>query len=165
MSRVAPIRASDLQASVWRTKVTIRFGECDAAGIVYTPAYFDIFNRVLELWHIECLKLDYYAIVGARKIGLGYGHASADFFKPCRMGDELSIAVVLDRIGRASIALTLHAMQGDEEALRGRLVIVTTSLAEHRAIPIPADIRAAFEAYRDRCPPDVTSKDPSATRE
>ena len=151
MSRVTAIRAADLSPSLWRTNVTIRFGDCDAAGIVYTPVYFDIFNRVIEAWHIERLGLDYYAIIGERKIGLGYGHASADFFEPSMMGDELSVAVALERIGRASFGLTLHVMKGEDEALRGRLVIVTTSLTEHKAIPIPVDILVALEAYRDRC--------------
>jgi 4-hydroxybenzoyl-CoA thioesterase len=150
MPRLTPIRAQDLSDSLWRTTVTIRFGECDPAGIVYTPAYFDIFNRVVERWHIECLGLDYYDIVGRRRIGLGYAHASGDFFTPGFMGDEPTAAVVLDRIGRASFALTLHIMKADDESARGHLVVVTTSLAEHKAIPIPADIRAALEAYRDR---------------
>lgn len=151
MSRATAIRAADVSASLWRCKAPIRFGDCDPAGIVYTPAYFDIFNRVVEDWHLKCLGLDYYGILQERRIGLGYGHASADFFKPGFMGDEISVAVKLDKIGRASYALTLHAMKGDDEAVRGRLVIVTTSLAEHKAIPIPADIAAALEAYRDRC--------------
>lgn len=151
MSRVTAITAAELRAAIWRTTTKIRFGDCDPAGIVYTPAYFDIFNDVVEEWHIACLGLDYYAIIGERKIGLGYGHASADFFRPGFMGDELSIAVALDKIGRASYALTLHAMKGNDEAVRGRLVIVTTSLTEHKAIPIPADILAALETYRDRC--------------
>jgi 4-hydroxybenzoyl-CoA thioesterase/acyl-CoA thioester hydrolase len=150
MARVTPVRAEELSAALWRTSVTIRFGECDPAGIVYTPVYFDLFNKAVEAWHIECLRLDYYDIVGPRRVGLGYGHVSADFFKPSFMGDVLSTAVKMDRIGRASFALALHMLKGKDEVARGHLVIVTTSLTEHKAIPIPADIRAALEAYRDR---------------
>ena len=151
MSRLTPLRTTDLNPALWQKSWTIRFGDCDPAGIVYTPVYFDIFNRVIEVWHAECLGLDYYAIIGERKIGLGYGHVSADFFKPCVMGDELSIAVAVERIGRASFALALHVLKGETEALRGRLVIVTTSLTEQKSIPIPVDILVAIEAYRDRC--------------
>lgn len=150
MSRVTPIAAKDLSAALWRTTIVIRFGECDPAGIVYTPAYFDLFNKVIEAWHIECLGLDYYDIVGPRRIGLGYGHVAGDFFRPSVMGDALCTAVKIDRIGRASFALTLHMLKDIDEVARGHLVIVTTSLTEHKAIPIPADIRAALEAYRDR---------------
>jgi 4-hydroxybenzoyl-CoA thioesterase/acyl-CoA thioester hydrolase len=151
MSRAVPVHAEGLHPGLWRTRVTIRFGDCDPAGIVYTPVYFHIFQNAVEEWHINGLGLDYYAIVGERKVGLGYAHASGDFFRPSFMGDELSVAVALDRIGRASFALTVHAMKDGHEAARGRLVVVTTSLTEHKAIPIPADIRAALAAYRDRC--------------
>ena len=140
----------------------IRFGDCDPAGIVYTPVYFHLFQNAVEEWHIDGLGLDYYAIVGARKTGLGYAHAAADFFKPSFMGDTLSITVVLDRVGKASYALTLHAMRCDDEVARGHLVIVTTSLVKHAAIPIPDDVRAALEAYRMRT--TLTSTGPSATR-
>ncbi len=160
--RPTPIRASELHPALWRSEVVIRFGDCDPAGIVYTPVYFHLFQNAVEEWHIDGLGLDYYAIVGARKTGLGYAHASADFFQPSFMGDSLSIAVVLDRIGNASYALTLHAMRGNDEVARGHLVIVTTSLVRHAAIAIPDDVRAALEAYRMPTPP--TSMRPSATR-
>jgi 4-hydroxybenzoyl-CoA thioesterase/acyl-CoA thioester hydrolase len=151
MARITPIRAQDLDPAVWRTVTTIRFGQCDPAGIVYTPAYFDLFNVVVEQWYSAALGLDYYATIRDRKIGLGYGHASADFLIPGFMGDVLDVAVAVADIGRASFALTLHAFKGSDEAVRGRLVVVTTSLVEHRPIRIPEELREALELYRDRC--------------
>jgi 4-hydroxybenzoyl-CoA thioesterase/acyl-CoA thioester hydrolase len=146
-----PVRPEDLRAAVWRESVKIRFGHCDPAGIVYTPVYFDLFNAAVEDWFAEALGHDYHAIVRDDRIGLGYGHASADFLAPCFMGDVVEIAVVVARIGRASIELTMHMFNRGSEAARGRLVVVTTSLAEHRAVPIPPAIREALEAYRSRC--------------
>jgi 4-hydroxybenzoyl-CoA thioesterase/acyl-CoA thioester hydrolase len=151
MARIAAISADDLHPTVWRTTTIIRFGQCDPAGIVYTPVYFDLFNVAVEEWWSVGLGLDYYATIRERKIGLGYGHASADFFVPCSMGDALEIAIAVAEIGRASFTLTLHGFKRDAEALRGRLVVVTTSLVGYRAVPIPADIRGALEAYRTRC--------------
>jgi acyl-CoA thioesterase FadM len=60
--------------------------------------------------------------------------------------------LVIARIGRASFELTMHIFNGGGEAVRGRLVVVTTSLAEHKAVPIPQAIREALEAYRSRRP-------------
>lgn len=151
MARITAIHLQDLPLGIWRTAVKVRFGQCDPAGIVYTAAYFDLFNVVIEEWYPACLGLDYYAIIRDRKIGLGYGHASADFLTPAFMGDVLDVTVAVDMIGRASFTLTLHAMKGPHEAVRGRLVVVTTSLAEHKPVPIPSDIREALETYRARC--------------
>lgn len=150
MSRIERIRVEDLHPNVWRTPVKIRFGQCDPAGIVYTPNYFDIFNGVVEDWYPASLGLDYHAILRDDRVGLGYVHASADFLTPGFMGETLTVAVVLGKIGRASFDLTLHAMKGADEAVRGRLVVVCTSLVEHRAIQIPARLRAALEAYQAR---------------
>jgi 4-hydroxybenzoyl-CoA thioesterase/acyl-CoA thioester hydrolase len=151
MSRITAIRAQDLHPSIWKAPVTIRFGQCDPAGIVYTPVYFDLFNVTVEEWFSACLGLDYYRIIRERKVGLGYGHAAADFLSPAFMGDMLDIAVAVSAIGTASFTLTLHVMRDEAETARGRLVAVTTSLVEHRPVAIPDDIRAAIERYRDGC--------------
>jgi 4-hydroxybenzoyl-CoA thioesterase len=151
MVRISPIRATDLPSGVWKTRTTIRFGQCDPAGIVYTPVYFDLFNVAIEEWYPASLGIDYYALLRDEKIGVGYGHVSADFLLPSVMGDILEIAIVVSDIGKASFKLTLHAFKGGDEAVRGRMVVVTTSLLEQGAIPIPAKLRQALEAYRDRC--------------
>jgi 4-hydroxybenzoyl-CoA thioesterase len=146
--RIERIKVKDLHPAVWRTPVKIRFGQCDPAGIVYTPNYFDIFNGVVEDWYPARLGLDYHALMRDERFGLGYAHASADFLLPGFMGEQLEVALVLGKIGRASFSLTLHVMKGEDEAVRGRLVVVTTSLDEHKAIPIPPKLRAALEAYQ-----------------
>jgi 4-hydroxybenzoyl-CoA thioesterase/acyl-CoA thioester hydrolase len=148
MSRIERIKVEDLHPAVWRTPVRIRFGQCDPAGIVYTPNYFDIFNGVVEDWYPARLGLDYHAILRDDRVGVGYGHASADFLIPGFMGETLDVAVVLGKIGRASFNLTLHAMKGADEAVRGRLVVVCTCLDERKAIPIPPRLRAALEEYQ-----------------
>ena len=137
-------------AGLWSTATVFRHGQCDPAGIVYTPQFFDVFNRAIEAWFCDVLGIDYYEILGPRRIGLGYVTAAAEFFLPCRMGDRIEIFPRVTRVGTTSYALTLHAMLGDQEALRGQFVTVTTCLETHRPIEIPQDIRQALVAYRER---------------
>lgn len=151
MSRVERIAVEDLPPGVWRAQVKIRFGQCDAAGIVYTPNYFDIFNGVVEDFFPAVLGLDYYGLLRDERIGLGYAHASADFLSPNLMGEMLEIAVVLGRIGRSSFTLTFHVLKQGVEVARGRFVVVTTAIEGFRPIPIPEKIRAALAAYEARC--------------
>ena len=146
-----PLTANDLPAGLWSVAVPIRFGHCDAAGIVYTPNYFDLFNGVIEDWHPGALGIDYHGLLTQRRIGLGYGHASCEFLVPSRMGEVLQVAVRVERIGRSSFTLVLHAMKGGREAVRGRFISVATSLDTHAVTPIPPDLRAAIEAYQERC--------------
>ena len=135
----------------WRTNAAVRFSHCDPAGIVYFARYFDIINGVIEDWFGASLGIDYHDVIGRRRIGLGYVSANADFSKPSMMGDRLSFAVVVHRIGRTSLTLHVHAHRDREPVLVARLVIVTTSLETHRSIPLPDDIRAAVERYQEHC--------------
>lgn len=143
--------ASPLPEGAWRIVVPVRFSHCDPAGIVYFPRYFDIINGVVEDWFSGALGLVHHEIIRDRRIGLGSAHVEADFVKPGFLGDALVFTMLIDRIGNSSLSLSIHAHRGEEPVLRAQLVIVTTSLDLHRPIPIPDDLRAALEAYAERC--------------
>lgn len=143
----APITRQQLPPGLWSSKHTFRHGQCDPAGIVYTPEFFNVFNQVIEAWFCECLALSYYDILGRRRTGLGYVNAHADFFAPVKMGEEIEIFLRVVKIGRTSYALELNGMIGDTEAQRGRFTTVTTDLETHKSVEIPRDIRDALTHY------------------
>lgn len=134
----------------WSTDVKIRFGHCDPARIVYFATHFDILNGVIEDWFTEALGLPYPDLIVNRRVGLGYAHASCDFRVPARLGDVLTYAVAVERIGDKSLSLRITGRLGHAEVLTARLVIVSTDLDQGTSIPLPEDIRAAVTAYRDR---------------
>ena len=146
--RRGPPPPESLPAAVWRTEMRIRFSHCDPAGIVYFARYFDLMNGVVEDWFSGALGLEYAEFIGPRRIGLGYASAEADFAAPGFMGDRIAFAVLIERIGGASLTLRIYAYRAHDPILSARLTIVTTSLVEHRAIPLPDDLRAALERYQ-----------------
>lgn len=145
--RPVPISMEALPPNRWCKEVKIRFGYCDPAGIVFTPRFFDIFNAVVEDWFCEGLGIDYHDIIRRRRMGLGYASAESTFFRPCRMGERITVHVRLAALGRSSLTLQLHAMKDGSEALRGKFTIVITDLEQHRPIVIPDDIRRALGVY------------------
>ncbi|WP_210204562.1 thioesterase family protein [Microvirga sp. 17 mud 1-3] len=146
----APV-ASEPSARAWRTEVLVRFSHCDPAGIVYFARYFDMLNGVVEDWFAEALGIDYHDMIGRRRTGLGFVSAGAEFATPGFMGDRLSCAVTVERIGRSSLTFHIHASRDGEAVLTARFVMVTTSLDIHRSIPLPDDLRAALERYWESC--------------
>ncbi|WP_420395038.1 acyl-CoA thioesterase [Nioella sp.] len=142
-----PLTRNDLPAGLWSTRTKFRHGQCDPAGIVYTPKFFDLFNRVIEEWFDDVLGIPYQEVIGPRRTGLGYVSASATFFTPCMMGEEVDILVAVNKVGTKSYGLTLHALKDEQEALRGHFVTVTTGLDTHQSIEVPADIRDALLIY------------------
>lgn len=151
MSRIVPPAWDALPAGVWRGEQPVRFSQCDPAGIVYFARYFDMMNSAVEDWFGEALGLPYATLIGPRRIGLGYGHAEADFLRPARMGDRLAFAILVERIGGASLGLAIHAYRDAEAVFASRPVIVTTSIVEARPTPIPDDLRAALVRYQEGC--------------
>jgi 4-hydroxybenzoyl-CoA thioesterase len=151
VQRPAPLAPADLPAAAFVDEQRVRFEECDPAGIVFFARWFEMMNRAVEDWFTGALGLDYNALIRDGRIGLGYAHSSCDFLRPGLMGDRLRFTVLVERLGRGSITLLLHGHRGEEQVIRGRLVIATTSLETHAAIPVPAAIRQAVEAYQRRC--------------
>src|SRR5947199_10632263 len=98
----------------------------------------------------DALGLPYHELVGKRRTGLGYAHVSADFAKPSSMGDVLDVAVIVRQIGRSSVRLTVHAFKDAAECVRATFVTVTTSLTDHKSLPLPDDLRLALRTYQAR---------------
>ncbi|QFT61179.1 1,4-dihydroxy-2-naphthoyl-CoA hydrolase (plasmid) [Sulfitobacter sp. THAF37] len=142
-----PLDRAALPFPDWSYRHIFRHGQCDPAGIVYTPEFFNVFNHAIEAWFCDCLGLNYYDFIGPRRIGLGYVNAHAEFFSPVRMGDQVEYFVRVSRIGGKSYALELNAMLGDTEALRGLFTTVTTDLDTHRSVAIPTDLRDALNRF------------------
>ena len=131
----------------FRTERRIRFSDCDPAGIVFYPQYFVLFNGALEDW-VDALGVGFSDLVMRRRIGLPSVRIEADFHAISRFGDAVSLQMEVERIGGKSLTLAWRcvAAAGAEVRMSMRQVLVTTSLETHRAIAIPADLRAAIEA-------------------
>jgi 4-hydroxybenzoyl-CoA thioesterase len=124
---------------------SIRFSDCDPAGIVFYPQYFVMFNGLVEDWITEALGIGYQVLVMQRRIGLPTVRLEADFTAVSRMGDRVELALDVERLGNRSLTLSLRCTgANDEPRMALRQVLVCTSLESHRAIEIPADLRAAI---------------------
>ncbi|WP_448203939.1 acyl-CoA thioesterase [Azospirillum sp. sgz302134] len=142
---------SPLPPAAFRVERPIRFSHCDPAGIVYFPVYFDMFNGVVEDWFTFGLGLNYAAMVLESRIGLPIVHAECDFLRPSRMGEMLTLGVLVEHIGRRSLGLRIIGQKDDVVRLSGQLTVVTTQLDGFAGIPIPDALRTTLEAYRDAC--------------
>lgn len=150
-TRPAPLPAADLPAAAFTARQPIRFEHCDTAGIVFFARYFTMMQGAVEAWFAAELGLDYADIIQRRRVGLGYVRAECDYVQPARLGEVLALTLLVERVGRSSIALAFHGHRDGEPMLVGRLVLVTTDINETASIPVPADIRDAVDSYQRRC--------------
>ncbi|HVH98316.1 MAG TPA: thioesterase family protein [Enhygromyxa sp.] len=130
----------------------VRFGDCDPAGIVYFPRYFDFFHQAMETWFPAELGFGYDQFVMGRKLGFPAVHSEADFERPSRFGERIDVHLRVTKLGRSSIAFAYEVWGSDGRRATGRSVCVVMNLdansPEHgKAVPMPADLRARIEAF------------------
>jgi 4-hydroxybenzoyl-CoA thioesterase len=135
--------------TAYRKQILVRFGECDAAGIVFYPRYLDMFNSLVEDWFREKLDFSFSEIVTHRGWGLPTVHLEVDFLTPSVFSDVLSAALCVREIGTTSINLDI-VLQGPDGAdrVRGKVVLVLIDRKQRRAIPIPDEVRAKVSQFQ-----------------
>src|SRR5262245_21201124 len=115
----------------------IRFSDGDPAGIVIYRQSFVMFNGLVEDWIADGLGIGYHELVGERRVGLPTVRLEVDFKAVSRMGDPVTLALDVERLGGRSLTLDLRCTgQGgaDDVRMQMRQVIVTTSLDTHRSV-------------------------------
>lgn len=136
---------------------TVRFGECDPAGILYYPRYFDWFHEAMESWFGEALGLPYVELIVGRGVGFPAVHTSCDYKQPSAFGQQVGVEVRVARVGRTSVDLRFTVRGAGDGELRceGRTVVVHVDMDQQSAtwmqpMPLGGELRAAIEAYAER---------------
>ena len=144
--------APDHRPGVHTLALEVRFGDCDPAGIVYFPRFFDFFHQAMETWFPAHLGFGYDEFVRDRKLGFPAVHSEADFERPSRFGERIEIQQRVVRLGRTSIefAYEVHGPEGRRATGRSVCVVMNLDAAspEHgRPVEIPAALRERIEAF------------------
>ena len=139
----------------------VRFSHCDPAGIVFYPQYFVLFNGLVEDWVSDALGISYVGLVAEHGIGLPTVSLRSEFRAVSRMGDEVTLALEVERLGVRSLTLALACHGDDGPRAEVRKVIVCTSLETHRSQPFPPDLRAAIERFQGAATAATVTKPPA----
>ena len=132
--------------------VTVRWAECDAAGILYHASVFDWFSEGRVAW-LRGIGHAYYDDWRARGLELLVREAHATFERAMRPGDDLSLIVWVD--GRWGARLRFRY------TVRHRGAVTVEGFTEHvfvqggRAINlarVAADLDRAVEEARTAVP-------------
>jgi 4-hydroxybenzoyl-CoA thioesterase len=142
---------------VHRHRLEVHFGDCDPAGIVYFPRFFDFFHRAMESWFGEALGVAYERVIVGQKIGFPAVHTEADFRAPCRFGEGVIVELRLGRLGRTSLTLD-YEVRGEAKGdtrLTGQTVCAVMDLDPEsktymRAVALPPELREAMERFGPR---------------
>ena len=125
----------------------ILFQHCDPAGIVFYPQYFYLLSEAMEDFMLAAGKPQH-EHVNVKRRGWPIVKLDVDFVGMSRYGDRVAIDVAVTRIGGASMSIGYRIRGPNGDRLRASTTIVHVDLETSQAVPIPDDLRAAFEPYR-----------------
>lgn len=128
------------------TRITVRFGDTDPAGLVYYPNIFHYFHVAMEEFFAVRCGITYQRLMADERIGFPTVKAQAEFFVPIVYGDEIDVEVYVSRTGRSSATFEYSARRASDGVLcaRGVHVQVAMNLDLRRAVPIPEKYLQAF---------------------
>lgn len=132
--------------------VTVRFGDCDPAGIVFYPRYFEMFNNLVEEWCAYGLGTSFRELVMERGLGLPAVNIQTDFIATSTLGDKLTAQLCVVKVGSSSLTLTVRLLgAGGEERVRARMVLVLIDIKQASAVRIPDPMRERIAHF---CTPE-----------
>lgn len=135
-----------------RRNVTIEWGDCDPAGIVFFPRYLAIFD--------SCTWAMFTAALGMKKrdlltrfgtVGCPMVDLRARFLIPCTFGDEVVVESCVAELRRSSFDVRHRLLKGDQLAVEGLETRVWSAPdpdrpGRLRSQPIPPEVRTRLES-------------------
>jgi 4-hydroxybenzoyl-CoA thioesterase len=132
-----------------RKEIHVEWGDCDPAGIVYFPRFFEYFdactNALFEKagFH-KAEMLQYYGLLGIPMID-----TRAQFYAPASFGEMVVVETRITEWGRSSFQVEHKLFKGDLLAAEGsekRVWTVRDAGAAHgiRSEPIPEEVKNRF---------------------
>ena len=133
------------------TRIKVRFGDCDPAGLVYYPSIFHYCHVAMEEFFAERCGISYHKLMVDERIGFPTVNVQAEFFAPLVYGDEAEVEVSITRVGRSSVTFEYNVRRANDQTLcaRSTQAHVAMSLDKRTAVQIPDKYRRAFEERQE----------------
>ena len=129
-----------------RQTVRIAWGDCDAAGIVYFPRYFEWFDNATHAL-FDKAGVSFAALTERyRGASLPLVKVSSHFIRPSTYGDEVAIDTMVLRWGRSSFDVRHRLFRGEELAVECLETRVWTIRHEGRlkGEAVPDEVKQLF---------------------
>jgi 4-hydroxybenzoyl-CoA thioesterase len=139
-------------AFTYRRQLTIEWGQCDPAGIVFNSRFFEIFDTSTWRMFEAALGVKPQDLAGTfGVIGIPLVDASANFIKPIRFGDTVEMTSRVSEFRRSSFDVEHRLSVNGELAVEGAETRVWAARSKDDpekigGIAIPADVIAKFTA-------------------
>lgn len=129
----------------YEVKRRIYWGDCDPAGIVYTPQFLDMSFQAMEHFWSDHVQVRWLSLQSELGVTAPLVHVDMNFSSPARSGDEISIWFSIEKLGRSSIHYRARGALGDQPLFVIRFISSMVDEKVFKAVPIPDKIRTRLE--------------------
>ena len=130
-------------------KVRIEWGDCDPAGIIFYPRYFEIFDASTAALFERALGITKFQMFKTLEFtGWPLVHTHARFLKPTRFGDDVTVETTI-KFGRTSFDIEHRlGLKGEicAECSEKRVWTVRDAGGRLKSHPVPEAVLAKFRS-------------------
>lgn len=130
--------------------VRVYYEDTDAGGVVFYANYLKFFERARTEW-LRSLDVHQHELVDSEKVVFVVKNSHIEYQAPAKLDDELSITVVIEKLGRASVQFLQQAWRINGAApvllTTARVTVVCVESMSFRPCPIPAGVLQKLTAH------------------
>lgn len=131
-----------------RFSVRVYYEDTDAGGVVYYANYLKFAERA-RTEALRAAGIQQSELLESHGVGFVVKHFEAEFYKPARLDDLLTITTGMQDIGKASITMHQHIAR-DTVILAEIAIRLGVVNRDIRPARLPAFVREALLAFDDR---------------
>ena len=136
------------QFKKYRIEERVRWGDVDAARIIFYGAYIRFFEFA-ETELFRAVGLPYSVMFDELDIWLPRAHLECDFRHAAQLDDMLEVSVYVGRVGTKSLRLNFEVRRKGEEQIiaEAHFVLVSVRRDTFETVAVPQELRDRLAPY------------------
>ncbi len=132
----------------YRIEERVRWGDVDAARIIFYGAYIRFFEFA-ETELFRAVGLPYGVMFDELDVWLPRAHLECDFKRAAQLDDLLEVCVYVGRVGTKSLRLDFEVRRngGAELVATAHFVLVAVRRQTFESVPVPAELKRRLAPY------------------
>jgi YbgC/YbaW family acyl-CoA thioester hydrolase len=132
----------------FRIEDRVRWGDVDAARIIFYGAYIRFFE-IAETELFRAVGLPYGEVFDELDVWLPRAHLECDFRRAAQLDDLLEVSVYVGRVGTKSLRLNFEVRRkGVEEIVAvAHFVLVAVRRGTFESVPVPEELKRRLAPY------------------
>ena len=127
-----------------RFETRVYYEDTDLAGIVYYANYLKYIERARTEW-VRDLGIDQTALKADEGVVFAVRRVTADYLRPARFDDVLTVETALSEAGRARLTLSQEVLRGEERLFAAEVTLAALG-EDGRPARLPAALRERLSA-------------------